>query len=351
MQTFPDGSFKPNEAISRGEFTVAFAKLLKLLPDTNTSFPDLEDYPERYLINSMVSEEIINGYPDNTFQPERKITRAEIITIIMRALGIKSKKETIKLDKYMPFKDIPENHWAIDYIKIAKRIDIISGDPDNNFRPDGLTSRAEAAKILSKVNDLNHGQGYIADVYPTSSKISVNLMDGIRKIYKFSADTLIGRNNRLVSVDNILKTDKIFIISDINEEVKYIKAYGMITEEDLASEVSKMTNNILEAEDVKKLAQGDLNILKPKLKDAVENQLLEQGLSHEEVIAIINTNWDRLEELSKERLAEAVAIKTGLPLDITRGLLDGDWNKIKTYAQIEIVQRLVQEVLNSDLIS
>lgn len=65
----------------------------------------------------------------------------------------------------------------------------------------------------------------------------------------------------------------------------------------------------------------------------------------------MRTDWAELEELGRMRLSEAIAIQTGLSLDITRSILSGDWDKVKTYGQIELIQRLVQEVLNSDLLS
>lgn len=351
METYPDGTFKPDQAITRGEFAVALAKQINLLPDNNIRFSDLQDYPGYNLINALVKEKIINGYPDSTFKPNKPISRAETVSILIRSLGINDEKVSINLDDYQTFNDIPANHWALNQIKIAEKLGLVMGDSLNNFYPQKSITRAEAAKYLTKLASLSSNTGYITDVYPTSQKVSINLLDGKRKVLNYNENTLVGRNNRLVDINDILKTDKVFIVAENNDEVKYIKAYGMITQDDLATEVSTMTQGILEPSDVKKLASGNLNFLKPKLQTAIEKQLQDQGLTTEEIIAIMSTDWDKLEALSKARLSEAISIQTGLPLDITRSLLNGDWDKIKSYAQIELIQRLVQEVLDSDLIS
>ncbi len=351
MELYSDGTFKPDKPITRGEFAVALARQLNLLPDNNTHLNDLDGYPGYNLINALVKEKIITGYPDGNFKPGRPITRAEMVSIIIKSLGVNDDKVMIDLENQYTFKDVPANHWALNYIKIAEKLELVSGDREYNFNPGQETTRAEAAKCLTRLALLSSGTGYITDVYPTSSKVSVNLLDGNREIFNFNENTLIARNNRNVDLSEILKTDKVFIIADNNGSVKYVKAYGMVTQEDLATEISTMTSGVLTTEEVTRLSSGNLEFLKPKLQTAVRNQLAEQGLTQTEVSAIMSTDWDQLEELSKERLAEAIAIQTSLPLDITRSLIAGDWEKIKSYAQIELIQRLVQEVLNSDLLS
>ena len=89
-------------------------------------------------------------------------------------------------------------------------------------------------KLISKLATFSSSTGYITDIYPTSKKVSMNLLNGERKVYDFNEKTLVGRNNRLVPLEEILKTDKVFFIADQDNNLKYVKAYGVITEEDLA---------------------------------------------------------------------------------------------------------------------
>ena len=349
MEAYPDGLFRPEQAITRGEFAIALARQMNLIPDNNPQFTDLADYPEANLINALAKKEIISGYPDNTFQPDKTITRAEIVSILIKSLGITDNTTTIELGNKLTFKDLPAGHWALKQIAIAENLDLI--ETEDNFNPDNKISRAEAAKLINKFAGLSSNTGYITDIYPTSKKVSVNSLNGERKVYDFNDNTLVGRNNRLIPMEEILKTDKVFFITDQDNNLKYVKAYGVITEEDLAVEISSLTGGIFASEEIQELSTGNYDLLIPKLQNTAKEQLRSQGLSNEEIEALMTTNWDELEELGKARLAEVIAIQTGLSLDITRGLLSGDWDKVKSYGQIELIQRVVQTVLNADLIS
>jgi len=323
MPLYPDGSFKPENNINRLEFCEALSNQLNIIPSDSGNFSDLDGSKSQKLINTLVDKKIINGYPDGTFKPERDLTKAEIITIMIKSLGIIENKETINIDSYHPFEDLNDKHWAANNIKIASKVGLIDKNQENLY-PNKKITRAEAAKYLVKLSYFEGHTGYMTDFYPTSQKISVNLLSGDRKIYNIYDQSLIGRNNRIVSLDEIMKTDKIFIINNLDNNIQYLKAYGMVTEEDLTTEVSKLTKGTLSPDEVKTLAEGDIKILKPKILDSVQKQLISQGLTKEEVIAIMSSDWDRLETHSKNRLAEAIAIQTGLPLDITISILSGD---------------------------
>ncbi|MFW5992001.1 MAG: S-layer homology domain-containing protein [Halanaerobiaceae bacterium] len=351
MKAYSDGTFRPDQPVSRGEFSIALARQLNIIPDNNEKFKDLESYPDFDLINGLVNEKIVSGYPDGTFKPDNSITRAEMVSIMIKSLGITSSEVTIKLEDHQPFKDVPETHWAKNHIKLGEQFSLINGDSNDYFYPKETATRAEAAKVLNRLDNLAASTGYLTDIYPTSGRVSINLLNGSRKIFNFDSNTLIARNNRKVELEDIMETDKVFVVSSNTDHLEYVKAYGMVTQEDLTAEVSTMTEGVFEPEEIKKLSEGNIDILKPKLQEQVRRQLKKQGLSAGEVNAIMSTDWDQLEDLSRDRLAEAIAIQSGLPLDVTRSMISGDWEKVKSYAQIEVIQKLVQEVLNSGLLS
>lgn len=351
MELDADNRFQPDREVTRGEFARALARQMKLDNVYSGRFSDLENYPGKESINALVDKDIITGYPDDKFKPDRELNRVEAVAVLIKSLGIIENEQLIELDEDEGYEDIPSGHWAEYQVKIADRLGLLNTDGDE-LNPGEKITRAEAARYLDKLAKLESGTGYITDFYPTSERVSINLLDGERIVYALRDDTLIGRNNRMVEIGEIQSTDKVFLIADgESEELRYVKGYGMVTQDDMAAEVSTMTDGILNSEEVKTLSEGDLEVLRPKLFEEVQEQLKTQGLSEQEVEAIIATDWDQLEGLSRDRVAEAVAIRTGLPLDITQSVMEGDWEKIRSYAEIELVQRVVQEVLNSDLLS
>ncbi|MFW6007234.1 MAG: S-layer homology domain-containing protein, partial [Halanaerobiales bacterium] len=145
MKTYEDGSFKPDEPITRGEFSVALAKQLRLSPDSDSIYDDLEDYEGEEYINALIEKEIISGYPENEFRPDKSLSRVETVAMLIRALGIKSEEEIIRFEDYDPYNDIDEDHWAVTEIKIGRKLGIIADNSDE-FNPNKSTTRAEAAR-------------------------------------------------------------------------------------------------------------------------------------------------------------------------------------------------------------
>lgn len=85
---------------------------------------------------------LIKGYPDGTFRPSGPITRSEMATLLVRA-----KKLTLTAQKIY-FKDVYSGYWAYQYIATAKLSGLITGYPDNTFRPGQQVTRGEAAALI-----------------------------------------------------------------------------------------------------------------------------------------------------------------------------------------------------------
>jgi hypothetical protein len=88
---YPDGSFKPNNSISRQEAAAVLAKVLKpkATQDKLAQFIDNANIPNwsRSAINAIVGQGYMGGYPDNSFKALNPITRAEAIAVLDRAVG------------------------------------------------------------------------------------------------------------------------------------------------------------------------------------------------------------------------------------------------------------------------
>ncbi|GAW29451.1 S-layer homology domain-containing protein [Carboxydocella sp. ULO1] len=85
---------------------------------------------------------LIKGYPDGTFRPNGPISRSEMATLLVRA-----KKLTLTTRKIY-FKDVYSGYWAYQYIATAKLSGLVTGYPDNTFRPTRQVTRGEAAALI-----------------------------------------------------------------------------------------------------------------------------------------------------------------------------------------------------------
>ncbi|MGI6029122.1 MAG: S-layer homology domain-containing protein [Candidatus Heteroscillospira sp.] len=84
---YPDGSFKPNGSITRAEFAAMLSRFFDTEYEGEDLFSDISGHWAADLINNAAMNGLIEGYPDGTYRPNNYITRAEAITGINRILG------------------------------------------------------------------------------------------------------------------------------------------------------------------------------------------------------------------------------------------------------------------------
>ena len=102
-------------------------------------------------ITQLVDEEIVQGFGDGTLGLDRNITRAQFITMLVRALGteIKSYNDS--------FEDVSEGSWYADYIETAVQNGWIQGDGKNSY-PDRNITREEITKIIVAAFEQRNGE-------------------------------------------------------------------------------------------------------------------------------------------------------------------------------------------------
>lgn len=124
------------------------------LADSENVFGDVPDsFWAKSEIEFLHKQEIINGYDVNNgqlFYPNNNVTRAQAAKMIMVALGDPDIKVTES-----KFKDVPNDHWASEWIAAANQLDIISGYEDGTFKPENYLTRAQMSKILTVAFELD----------------------------------------------------------------------------------------------------------------------------------------------------------------------------------------------------
>ncbi|CAN7665732.1 S-layer homology domain-containing protein [Paenibacillus sp. LjRoot56] len=145
---FEDGSFKPNDSVTRAEFTAMVVRAFGLSQGNDkTSLNDIKDSWAKNEIEILASNGIISGYDDNSYQPGRNISRAEMIIILSRIINLKE----LKSQSSKSFSDVKQNYWAKDSIEDATRAGIIQGSDFNTFSPDHQATRAESISVIMRV--------------------------------------------------------------------------------------------------------------------------------------------------------------------------------------------------------
>ena len=114
---YSDGNFRPDAPVTRAEFA-AIASRFEKLTEGSKSFADVPDtyWAARY-INFAATRGWVTGYSDGTFKPENPITRAEVAAVTCRLLERSADQSYIRshLKELRTFADMTESHWAYWY--------------------------------------------------------------------------------------------------------------------------------------------------------------------------------------------------------------------------------------------
>ena len=114
IKGYPDGTFKPEKSITRAEFAAMATRFANLFGGGLQGFVDV---PYTHWANDVIAKAAsagwVSGYPDGTFKPENKITRAEVVSITNRMLTRRADKDFITKHRsaILWFTDTP-THWA-----------------------------------------------------------------------------------------------------------------------------------------------------------------------------------------------------------------------------------------------
>lgn len=118
------------------------ARILRVAPFKDTPLDFWASEP----IYLGVTLGLVKGYPKNLFHPEKGITRAELVTLLVRTLPVRD-------EELMPnasFRDVKPAHWAAKQINYAVEKKLVTGYPDGKFLPNKVLSRAEGITILAR---------------------------------------------------------------------------------------------------------------------------------------------------------------------------------------------------------
>ena len=116
---YPDGNFQPGNTITRAELATIASKFDNLSPFEDNSFSDIEGHWANKYINSAAQKGWVSGYPDGTFKPDQAITRAEFVTLVNKVLERKVLKEDILPDAKQ-FPDLSPNAWY--YVEVQEAV-------------------------------------------------------------------------------------------------------------------------------------------------------------------------------------------------------------------------------------
>lgn len=127
--------------------------LVTLFPAiTLAEFNDVSKHLKQYdAITTLETEGIIKGFADGSFKPNNLITRAEFIKLVFAHIGYLPKNSTAKTI----FKDVPEDSWFAPYVEKALELNAVGVDPENPvFMPSAPVMKIDGLKIIMQLEGI-----------------------------------------------------------------------------------------------------------------------------------------------------------------------------------------------------
>lgn len=205
---YPDGTFKPNEAITRAQASAMLIKALKipLNEDTSIQFKDVSKDSPYYKILATVNERGILRGNNGFMRPGEKTSRAQMAAILRRAFNM-------PLDKQPTFIDVTPSHWAYQDINgIAKQR--VAGGSKGKFMPTDSVTRAQFSAFLVRALDdkmkLSSYRSYVSTKGKTVEQDGSLYFigkdtDGYRQLIKENIET--GKREVLLKDEDVPKSD------------------------------------------------------------------------------------------------------------------------------------------------
>ena len=141
--------------------TVSLALILGSNPIVNAaSFPDTQGTTYETAFRYLSNKNVVHGYPDGSGRPEGPLNRAEALKVLF---GLKGATRVQWYSKHIPplplFADIDQRAWYAPYVEAAFEAKMVTGYPDQTFRPGNLLSTEEAVTLLLRTYKISGTSG------------------------------------------------------------------------------------------------------------------------------------------------------------------------------------------------
>lgn len=142
---YPDGTFRPDNRITRAEFVTVLVKAFNLPQQGSKVFNDTAGHWARSYIAAAAASGVVKGYDESTFGPDDLITREQMALMVVKAAGLKAASGG------KTFSDGDQiSEWAKGAVDTASACNVIGGYPDGTFKPKDNATRAESATVIVK---------------------------------------------------------------------------------------------------------------------------------------------------------------------------------------------------------
>ncbi len=156
---YADGTVKPDGNITREELATILYRVsndASAVVASGDKFNDVSaDRWSANAIEFMASKKVVNGYEDGSFKPENNLTRGEFAAMIARFANLTDTAAS------RTFSDVDSSYWGFKNIMALNKAGYINGYEDGTFRPEANVTRAEVMTVINKIIGRSADASYV----------------------------------------------------------------------------------------------------------------------------------------------------------------------------------------------
>ena len=230
---YPDGSFDPARALTRGEMAKLLAVMLDQEPEARalagvgTRFSDVSGrhWAAGY-VEVLAELNLVRGDALGAFEPDRSVTRSELAVLLARAAGLENTPPDPQALQYRDQALIPV--WALGAVAAGTRTGLLTGDDTGNFRPADGVSRAEAAaamlRLLAYRGSAFQMVGTLLSYDGAMRRLTLRDSTGQVRTVVLSSDAVVFRQGVPVQAAELLAGDQAWSYMGADGLVRYVDA-------------------------------------------------------------------------------------------------------------------------------
>lgn len=188
IQGFNDGTFKPNNPVTRGQLAIFLTRAFDLTATTKVSFSDVPTSSSAYsYIGNLVAANITSGYDDNTYRPEQAVTRGQFSAFMTRTLKSKEPTEAPVIGET----------YKINY-------KVLTDGTDKDSIMNTYVNQTAFLQVTDNKNEVYmefKNSSFITDFKVEGKKVETIKEANDSKIVKFEVADLSAKTNAWVKVD------------------------------------------------------------------------------------------------------------------------------------------------------
>ncbi|MGE5390204.1 MAG: S-layer homology domain-containing protein, partial [Deltaproteobacteria bacterium] len=196
-------------------------------PPAKTIFNDVSNIdPNLIYINYLNQRNIMKGFSDGSYHPQEGLTRAQAAVVVAKAAGL----NPVSPEK-SSFTDVPLDHWAAAYIESARNAGYISGFPDETYRPDDKLTRTQGISLIMRlskekeravlpiINDMKEDHWAAGDM---ATAMELNMIGISRNGTQVYPDAKMTRSNFARALSILLTRDPVLCQTKLTGKAKGI---------------------------------------------------------------------------------------------------------------------------------